>query len=62
MLVACCFQREDVSHDSTVVGPAGGTLLFLITPNHILWRRVCAAAELSERGPGAYTVDSEMSE
>lgn len=27
-----CSQMENVSDDSTVVRPAGGTLLFLITP------------------------------
>lgn len=36
MQMDLCFQRENVSDDSTVVGPAGGALLFLITPTPIM--------------------------
>lgn len=43
-----CFQRENVSDDSTVVGPAGGTLLFLIAPNHDTACGGRAVAELKE--------------
>lgn len=43
--------RETVSGDSTVVGPAGGTLLFLITPHPaVQCSEGCPEAQLSEKG------------
>lgn len=61
-MLGACFQRENVTHDSTVVGPAGGTLLFLITPTPSY--RIRYVQQLSSVrgnvGHIQYTLDSEM--
>lgn len=55
------FMQKD---DSMVVGPAGGSLLFLITPTRHTTCRGCAAAKLSEKvelpGPVGCSVGGDI--